>query len=298
MSATSTPPCNIRFTQNFLKSSRLIDRLLDRSSIRPDDVVFEIGPGKGRITACLAARCRRVIAVEKDGALAASLCRRFADEPRITIHHADCLTFPLPAVPYKVFASIPFNITTAIVTRLTGGPRPPEDLYLVIQYEAAERILGVPRESLYAVLLKPWFEPIIIHRFARTDFDPPPNVDVVMLRLRKRGPPLVGPHEAQRFRDFVVHGFTTSGPFMGSIHIGVFGKWQWGHLLTELGIDPHRGPTTVRFEQWLALFRRVMQTADSEVWQTVEGAERRLRRQQAGLSKRQRTSVAGKDYRH
>ncbi len=90
-----------------------------------------------------------------------------------------------------MFASIPFNITTAIVTRLTTASCPPDDTYLVVQREAANKFLGKPRESLYAVLLKPWFELDIVHLFRRSDFVPTPHVDVVMLRLRKRGPFIV-----------------------------------------------------------------------------------------------------------
>jgi len=69
---------SVRYSQNFLHDRRLVGRLLARSSIGPDDVVYEIGPGRGIITEALAARCRRVVAVEKDPLLAARLQRRFA----------------------------------------------------------------------------------------------------------------------------------------------------------------------------------------------------------------------------
>ena len=69
----------------------------------------------------------------------------------------------MPRKPYKVFANIPFNITTAIVIRLTMAQYPPEDAYLAMQKEAAEKFLGKPHESLYAVLLKPWFEVEMVH---------------------------------------------------------------------------------------------------------------------------------------
>lgn len=53
------------YSQNFLRSPRLAERLLDRASVAAGDLVLEIGPGHGVITACLAARCRQVLAVEK-----------------------------------------------------------------------------------------------------------------------------------------------------------------------------------------------------------------------------------------
>src|SRR5712664_2835245 len=191
----------IFYAQNFLKDPCLVASLLARCGIDRDDVVYEIGPGKGIITECLARRCKQVVAIEKDPQLVAALHRRFANTPNLTIHEGDFLQFRLPNVHYKVFANIPFNISTAIVTKLTTAACPPDDSYLVMQKEAAERFLGKRGESLYAVLLKPWFEPEIVHRFKRSDFVPAPRVDVVMLRLRKRGPPLIKRNDTQMFRD-------------------------------------------------------------------------------------------------
>src|SRR6266481_5189361 len=213
---------SILYAQNFLKSSCLVDSLLDRYGIGPGDMLYEIGPGKGIITECLARRCKQVVAIEKDPQLVAALRRRFANTPNITIHEGDFLQFRLPNVHYKVFANIPFNISAAIVTKLTTAACPPDDSYLVMQKEAAERFLGKRGESLYAVLLKPWFEPEIVHRFKRNDFVPAPRVDVVMLRLRKRGPPLIKRNDTQMFRDFVVYGFTAWQPSLRSTFKGIF----------------------------------------------------------------------------
>ena len=86
----------IAHTQNFLTSRRLVERLVERAAIGPDDVVLEIGPGRGIITEALARRAGRVIAVEKDAALAQRLARRFADVPTVSIVAADFLDVPLP----------------------------------------------------------------------------------------------------------------------------------------------------------------------------------------------------------
>src|SRR5690349_18944670 len=142
------------YAQNFLKSRCLVDRLLDTCAIGPDDIVYEIGPGKGIITERLAQRCRQVITIEKDPLLVAALRSRFARTANVRLHEGDFLDYRLPGGHYKVFASIPFNITSAIVTRLTTAPVPPDDTYLIMQKEAAERFLGAPRETLFGVLLK------------------------------------------------------------------------------------------------------------------------------------------------
>src|SRR5260370_8871528 len=109
--------------------------------------------------------------------------------PNVTIHEGDFLHYRLPRKPYKVFANIPFNITTAIVTRLTAEEYPPEDAYLAMQKEAAGMFVGRPHESLRSLLLKPWFEVEIVKRFRCREFVPEPRVDLVTLPLHIKPPP-------------------------------------------------------------------------------------------------------------
>jgi 23S rRNA (adenine-N6)-dimethyltransferase len=201
----------------------------------------------------------------------------------VTILEGDFLNYPLPRKPYKVFANIPFNITTAIVTRLTAAQYPPEAAYLTMQKEAADKFLGKPCESLYAVLLKPWFEMDMVHRFRRKDFVPEPGVDVVMLRLRKRGPPLVNHVDRQCFRDFVVYGFTTWRLTLGGILKGIFTGQQLKHMRRELGIDLDATPTSLTFEQWLNVFEHFKNVGNEQARHTIAGSEKRLRQQQKRL---------------
>jgi 23S rRNA (adenine-N6)-dimethyltransferase len=282
---------SVLYAQNFLKNPRLVDHLLDRCSIGAGDIVYEIGPGKGIITEQLASRCRQVVAIEKDLQLVEVLRRRFAGAPNVIIHKGDFLQFRLPDFSYKVFASIPFNITTAIVTKLTTAACPPDDTYLVVQREAAEKFLGKPAESLYAVLMKPWFEPEVVHCFKRSDFVLVPRVDVVMLRLRKRGPPLIKRADRQLFRDFVVYGFTTWQPCLSRIFKGIFTPQQFRQAGRKLGFDIDTTPSSVRFEQWLKLFDYFKCVGDIQTLQTISGSERRLRQRQALLQKVHQTRV-------
>jgi 23S rRNA (adenine-N6)-dimethyltransferase len=285
---------SISYSQNFLKSSSLVDHLLNRSDIHADDTVYEIGPGKGIITERLAQRCRQVIAIEKDTGLVDSLRSRFTSTVNVRIHQSDFLDYRLPNNHYKVFANIPFNITSAIVTYLISAPTPPDDVYLIVQREAAEKFVGQPRESLYAILLKPTFEPELLHRFRRNDFTPAPRVDVVMLRLRKRGPPLVASKDMQLFRDFVVYIFTTPQPSLRSTLKGIFTLPQLKHLSVNLQLDLTGTPTSLSFEQWLSLFHLFKQIASPQALATVNGSERCLRGQQANLEKLHRTRSSRK----
>ncbi len=288
------PRRSIRYSQNFLKSPSLVSALLDTCGLCADDVVYEIGPGKGIITEQLARRCKRVVAVEKDPCLAILLLRRFAERSNVTISQGDFLEYCLPRTPYKVVANIPFNITAAIVTRLTAAQNPPEDAYLAMQREAAEMFLGTPRESLRSVLLKPWFEMEITHHFRREDFLPAPRVDVVMLRLRKRGPPLVSNADRQLFRDFATYLFTARRPTLAAALHDTFTRPQLKRLTRELHVDLAIPLTSLTFEQWLPLFEHFKTIGHEPALRLIAGSERRLLHQQRRLQNVHRTRPSSK----
>lgn len=287
MSASIRP--GVLYSQNFLKDPSLVASLLDGSGIGSNDTVYEIGPGKGIITEQLARRSRQVVAIEKDPHLAAWLRQRFAGVPNMIIQTGDFLHYPLPHKPYRVFANIPFNITAAIVTKLTTTASPPDEASLIMQKEAAEMFLGKPRESLRTILLKPWFEMKIVHTFQRQDFLPAPRVDVVMLRLRKRGPPLVTSADRDCFRDFVVHIFTTWQPLQEARLKGIFSRQQIKYMQRELSIDLQTTPTALSCEQWLNLFGYFKRVGSEQAKQKIAGSELRLIQQQNQLQKIHRT---------
>lgn len=287
MSSSLRP--SIRYSQNFLRDPRLVASLLDMCCLEPESVVYEIGPGKGIITEQLALRSQRVIAIEKDPRLAARLQRQFAETPTVTIYQGDFLRYRLPHEKYTVVANIPFNITSAIVAKLTAARCPPEDAYLIMQREAADTLSGRPHESLRTILLKPWFEIEQVRHFRRTDFEPAPRVDVVMLRLRKRGPPLVRSEDRQCFRDFATHLFTAWKPTVEQTLKRLCSKRQLDTLRGILDFDLDVTPTTLTLAQWLALFASFQSLRDTHGMAAIRGSEKRLTRQQSTLQKTHRT---------
>jgi 23S rRNA (adenine-N6)-dimethyltransferase len=289
---------SILYSQNFLQNPALVASLLDKCDLGVGDVVYEIGPGKGILTAELALRCKQVTAIEKDAHLTALLWRRFADWPHVTIHQGDFLEYLLPLhQPYKVVANIPFNLTAAIVNRLTIAERPPDDAYLAMQREAAEALLGAPHESLRSLLLKPWFEVEVVYRFRRGDFVSAPRVDVVMLRLRKRGPPLVSGRERRCFRDFAVYVFTAWRPTLRSTLTSLFTRQQLRHLRHDLGFDLDVSPTSLPCGHWLSLFEYFKTVRTEWALRLIAGSEDRLFQQQQRLQKIHRTRASGKSRR-
>jgi len=230
----------------------------------------------------------KVIAVEKDARLASHLRTRFAQTPCVQVRQCDVLLVPLPHCPYKVFSNIPFDATAGIVNRLTRAEHAPDDAYLVMQREAAERFVGCPQSTLVAALTFPWFDTTVVHEFDRRDFVPMPHVEVVMLRLRKRGPPLVAREHAQGYRDFVVHVFTAPTSSVGKSLKLLLGKRNGARLAQGLYVADAT-PSQTRPSEWVELFGSARRLVGDELKWRVGYAERRLQEQHRRLHKVHRT---------
>lgn len=156
---------NLQRSQNFLTDPRLIEHLVDLADIEHSDVVYDLGAGSGNLTAVLARRAAQVIAIEKDPALAAQLRKRFSRQGKVVVHESDLRGYRLPRSSYVVLANPPFDITASVVQALVSAPVPPREAYLVLQREAAERLMGRPRMTLAALLIAPWFSLTVLHVF-------------------------------------------------------------------------------------------------------------------------------------
>jgi len=240
--------------QNFLAKAHLVVSLLNESSISSDDIVYEIGPGTGMITKELAKRAKKVIAVEKDYNLYMKLQKKFELNNTIVLYHADFLKFKITESYYKVFANIPFNITSAVMRKIVYAANPPVEAYLILQKEAAEKFVGTPKTTQFSVLIKPWFRLKVIRFFKRTDFSPVPHVDVVLLHIDKRTPPLVSQRDIPVYEKFIKCGFNAWRKNLKMNYKDIFSYNQWKKLSRNLEFSIHAKPSELSFRQWRGLF--------------------------------------------
>lgn len=234
-------------SQNFLHSRYLVSKLVKSSSIGKNDLVLEIGPGKGIITEYLLKSSQHVIAVELDSHWCDYLQEKFRGTNNLTLYQADIMSFDLPKVPFKVFANIPFAIEGKIIRKLIDSPYPPEDCYLVVMKELAFRISAPHKENQFSLIHKPWFDFSITHHFKRSDFTPFPSVDAVLFRFRKKPVPLLPEFEKDSYEKFICHGF---------------GKGlSLGHnldqkVLSDLGVSRKILPNMLPLEKWVELYQQ------------------------------------------
>jgi 16S rRNA A1518/A1519 N6-dimethyltransferase RsmA/KsgA/DIM1 with predicted DNA glycosylase/AP lyase activity len=192
-----------------------------------------------------------VVAVERDPNLARKLRVRFA-HARVTVVEADLATVAFRA-PYKVVANIPFNRTALVMQRLFFGGTAPEEALLVLQHEAAEKY-ALPRRQV-SLLLQPWFDAAILHRFAAQDFVPAPSVETVLLWIVRRTAPLLSEPERPVWQAFVRYAFSRSKPDARGTFRNLLSGLQWRLLARDLGATEDIRLSDLSLMQWLEIYR-------------------------------------------
>lgn len=280
----------MEYSQNRLRSKKLINTLLDKSSIVKGDLVYDIGAGCGIISEELAKRQARVIAIEQDNRLYNKMKQKLVANPLVILRHGDFLAEPLPRrEKYKVFANIPFMLTAEIIRKLLFSLNPPDDCYLIMQREAAWKFTGIPKETLFSLLLKPWFEFKIRHQFRRADFFPTPAVDIVLLQVEHREQALVTAEHSHLYRNLLAYSFNQGKPTMKSALKRILTYTQFTRLSKDLGFRSESGPTALTFPQWLGIYNYFVREVDDKRKGLVTRAEKRLQWQQTNLKKTHRT---------
>jgi 16S rRNA (adenine1518-N6/adenine1519-N6)-dimethyltransferase len=183
---------NRELGQNFLVDSNLLDVIGRSAELQADDTVLEIGGGLGVLSEYLATRVAHLHVVEVDPALEAALRDALAPHDNATLHIADALAIDLGALappPDRVVANLPYGIAATAILR-TVAELPGCRLWVaMVQREVGRRLAAAPGSREYggsSVLAQLPCEVEVVRPVSRTVFHPVPNVDSVLVRLRRR----------------------------------------------------------------------------------------------------------------
>ncbi len=246
-----------RLGQNFLADPALRQRVIQAAGVGPDDDVLEIGAGPGTLTAELARRARRVVAVELDRRLLPELR---AAAPTAEVVHADILRVDpalyFPSGGEVVVGNIPYYLTGALVPHLLGRPPRPKRLSLVVQREVARRWCGLDGGSLATVAVQTFAEPRIEFELPPEAFEPPPRVTSALVVLEVRPCPAVKVRSLEEFFRFVeaVFQFRRKQLRTSLARAAGTAPAEVETQLLELGVDPTRRAETLTLPEWQRVF--------------------------------------------
>lgn len=177
-----------RFGQHFLTDPGVVDAILRSVHASKDDVVVEIGPGQGAITAALAEAAGHLHAVELDRDLVARLRRQYKDVSNVTIHDADALKFDFSSLGdrLRIVGNLPYNISTPLLFHLLKMSDRIVDMHFMLQKEVVDRMAAAPGSKAYGrlgIMLGCHLNIESLFDVDRSAFDPPPEVTSAVVRL-------------------------------------------------------------------------------------------------------------------
>jgi 16S rRNA (adenine1518-N6/adenine1519-N6)-dimethyltransferase len=248
-------------SQNFLTDPEALDAIVGAAELAAGDRVVEVGPGLGVLTRRLLAAGASVTAVEVDPKLAAYLRRELGTIARFELIEADALSLHprevVSAEPFKLVANIPYHITSPLLHTFLEGEHPPELTVLLVQAEVAERVASPPGGMSYlSVFVQNVATAEIVRRVPAAAFEPAPDVDSAILRLRRRRDPPVPPGpEREPFYRVVQAGFRQRRK---QVHNGLarelaVDRDAVSSALAACGIDAERRPQTLTVDEWTCL---------------------------------------------
>jgi 16S rRNA (adenine1518-N6/adenine1519-N6)-dimethyltransferase len=254
-----------RLGQNFLVDREVLDDIIVALSPAADEDVLEVGPGVGTLTAELAARARRVIAVDIDERCVGATRATQGERTNVTVIHGDALTVDPAALGLRdgwiAAGNIPYSITTPLLTRLFEMPSPPRRGVFLVQREVAARLAAdTGGWSLATVAVRSVATVERLRDVAPASFDPAPAVHSSLVRLRPASVLTAEDRAAvldiaraafQMRRKMLRHGITRAAG--GDERRGL----AW---LAAAGIDPSRRPGTLDIGEWhrIALCARTL----------------------------------------
>ena len=249
--------------QNFLINPSVCPRMAEAAIPGPEYGVIEVGPGIGVLTVELAKRAQKVIAIELDERLYPILDETLADYPNAHVVPGDILKVDLHkliaeefadedgnTMPLVICANLPYYITSPVIMKLLSEDLPVENLTVMVQKEAADRLcadVGTRAAGAVTVAIRYYAEAEQLFFVSKGSFLPAPKVDseVIRLTLRKDVAGL-SPEDADRFFKMVQAGFSQRRKTIMNSFSAALGmnKADLGGLLDSVDI-----PRTARIEQ-------------------------------------------------
>jgi 16S rRNA (adenine1518-N6/adenine1519-N6)-dimethyltransferase len=251
--------------QHFLRDAGVARAIVDLVAPTAADLVVEIGPGQGALTQELARRAGRLIALEVDRDLLASLRRRW---PSIEILEADARSWDYGALQRPpggrvlVVGNLPYSVGKPILGALLDGRRAIDAMALMLQREVAERLAAPPGGKVYgalSVLTQAVCDVELALRVPPGAFQPPPKVDSAVVRLTPRAQARVPAALDARFRDVVRAAFASRRKMLANALAGGLGLSlaQAREAATTSGVDPGRRAETLTIEEFVSLTARL-----------------------------------------
>ncbi len=259
-----------RFGQNFLHDRGIAARIVDAAGIGPDDVVVELGPGRGVLTRLIAERGARLVAIELDRGLVDELTAEFAGRAGVEVVAGDFTKLSLGALLEErglercvLIGNIPYHLTRDVLFDfLVDEYESIARAVVMMQREVGDRIASRPGSRTYgipSVVLQSLYEIEVVTKLAAGAFFPPPKVSSIVLAFRPLAKPLLAGDEIRPFIALVKNVFQQRRKTVNNTLRAFYSlsESELARVGAETGIDLQLRPEALSKEAFLLLTRSV-----------------------------------------
>ena len=247
------------FGQHFLIDTHIVSRIVAAIAPKPGEIIVEIGPGPGALTAPLLLKHAHLHVVEIDRDLAAALVNRYPPE-QLTVHETDVLQFDFSQLianentdgKFRAVGNLPYNISTPFLFHLAGFAHQLTDAVFMLQKEVVDRMVAGPDDDAYgrlSVMLQYQFALEALFDVPPEAFNPPPKVMSAIVRLQPLGADRPRAKSDKHFAHVVAQAFGQRRKMLRNTLKGLISEAG----LSALGIAPTARAETLSVAEFIAI---------------------------------------------
>lgn len=246
-----------RFGQNFLIDQGIISRIVRAVAPRAEDLVVEIGPGKGAITELILDSCGNLNVVELDRDLIPWLKVKFEKHPGFNVIQADALKFDFADLmvderPLRIVGNLPYNISTPLIFHLLSYATRVRDMHFMLQKEVVQRMGAGPGSKAYgrlSIMVQYWCDVEYLFDVPPHCFQPAPKVDSAIVRLTPKAKIEKPAHNLKTLQELVTAAFSQRRKTLRNTLKQMLDVEQ----IDKLPIDSSRRPETIAVDEFVML---------------------------------------------
>lgn len=255
-----------RLSQNFLIDRNVAARIIRTALVSEEDSVIEVGPGRGMLTELIVGAGAKLICIEIDPALCASLEENFKGAANFKVINEDALKFSFVDLAaggdkkFKLISNLPYNISGPMLAKLIDERKVFTSMHLMFQKEVAERIVAGPGTKTYgslSVLAQTYMDVKLEFNISPKLFRPIPKVESTLISLSVLSAPRVEVGSEEFFKRVVRSAFAqrrkTLRNALGALCQDKSGKDGVLKALEAAGIEPSRRGETLDLEEFSRL---------------------------------------------
>lgn len=264
---------NKNLGQNFLIDDDVVENIISSANIGSNDLVIEIGPGLGTLTARLLEKAYKVIAIELDDKMINILNERFSLYNNFELIHQDVLKVDLKQKiaensdtisAVKIVANLPYYITTPIIMKLLEDRLPVESITVMIQKEVADRLTATPGKKNTGAItycVSYYCEAKDVLLVPNTAFLPSPEVNSEVIKLTIRDEPPIAVKDENFFFKVIHSSFMQRRKTLlnGLANNGIASKEVLKKMLNDLQLDENVRGETLNLEQFAQISDYLLQ---------------------------------------